>query len=176
VFGSRGFVELTQLWRSAEAFADLPKSAKDAGLHFGQREGHEAERAFWQQFQASPQPELLNHRMKQLAELLRMARPALQDLCVNLWPTEVLPTSFFGLLARRQEAVPQVDRWKRSACLEGDRRVHARVKAHFRHVEAEVVAVGPPEGKDRVPEQFFAEVEESAWITEAKCPKDTLDF
>jgi hypothetical protein len=35
VFGSEGFVELTQLWRSVEAFADLPKSVKDAGLHFG---------------------------------------------------------------------------------------------------------------------------------------------
>ena len=35
VFGSKGFIELTQLWRSAEVFADLPKSAADAGLQFG---------------------------------------------------------------------------------------------------------------------------------------------
>jgi hypothetical protein len=53
VFGSKGFVELTQLWRSAKVFADLPKSAVDAGLHFGQLEGHEVEKAFWSQFQES---------------------------------------------------------------------------------------------------------------------------
>nr|XP_020171021.1 tropomyosin-like [Aegilops tauschii subsp. strangulata] len=32
----QGFVLLIQLWRTAEVFADLPKSATDAGLHFGQ--------------------------------------------------------------------------------------------------------------------------------------------
>ena len=46
-FGSKGCVELTQLWRSAEVFEDLPQSAEDAVAYFGQLVGHEAEKAFW---------------------------------------------------------------------------------------------------------------------------------
>jgi hypothetical protein len=114
--------------------------------------------------------------MKQLAELLRMVRPVLQDLCVNMWPTEALPASFFGLLVWLQEAVPQVNRWKRSACMEGARRAYACVKMHFRKVEAEVVAAGPSEGKARTAEQFFTDVEEGARLTEAMCPKANLYF
>lgn len=47
VFGSKGFIELIQLWCSTEVFADLQRSASDATHHFGEREGHEAEKAFW---------------------------------------------------------------------------------------------------------------------------------
>ena len=114
--------------------------------------------------------------MKQLAKLLRMGKPALQDLYVNLWPMEVLPASLFGLLVHLQEAVPQVTRWKRSACLEGARRAYACVKMHFWKVDVEVVAAVPPEGKARTAEQFFAEVEEGTRVTEALCPKDKLYF
>jgi hypothetical protein len=102
----------------------------DVGRHFGAREGHDAEKAFWQQLQAPSHPELLNNQMKQLMELLLMVKPALQDLCVNLWPMEALPTSFLGLLARLQEAVPQMARWKRSVCLEGAQQAYACVKTH----------------------------------------------
>ena len=83
-------------------------SALDAAHHFGKRKGHEAETAFWQQFQVLPRLELPNHWMKQLVELLRMARLVLQDLCINMWPVEALPTSFFGLIARLREAVLRV--------------------------------------------------------------------
>ena len=76
------------------------RSAADAGRYFGAREGHATERAFWQQFQMSSGSGLLNHRMKQLVELLHMARLALQDLCINLWREEVLPTSFSGLISQ----------------------------------------------------------------------------
>jgi hypothetical protein len=38
--------------------------------------------------------------MKQLVELFRMTRPALQDLCVAFWPAEAMPNSLFGLTAR----------------------------------------------------------------------------
>lgn len=47
-------------------------------------------------------------------ELFRMAKPALQDLCVQLWPAAALPSSFFGLLARLREVGPQVNRWRAS--------------------------------------------------------------
>jgi hypothetical protein len=176
VFGCRKFVELTQLWCSAEAFADLPRSTSDAGRYFGAREGHATERAFWQQFQAPSHPELLNHQMKHLMELFRMAKPALVDLCIHLWPSEPLPTSFFGLVARLREAGPQVTRWKRSTCLEGVQRAYACMKMHYPRLDASLVALGPPEGKDRTAEQFLARVLEGARITEAQCPKNTLYF
>jgi hypothetical protein len=41
-----------------------------------------------------------------------MAGPALQDLSVKLWPTEAMPTSYFGLLRRLVDAPAQVDAWK----------------------------------------------------------------
>jgi hypothetical protein len=50
------------------------------------------------------------------------------------------------------------------------------VKTHFQKVDAVTVATGPPADKPRTTEQFFAEVEEGARITEAMCPKDTLYF
>jgi len=74
---AKGCVELTQLWHSAEVFADLPQSMVDAVAYFGQLAGHEAEKAFWGQFLGSPSAQLLNHRVKQLVELFRMTRPVL---------------------------------------------------------------------------------------------------
>ena len=53
-FGSKGCVELTQLWRFAEVFEDLPQSTADAVAYFGQLVGHEAEKAFWGQFPGPP--------------------------------------------------------------------------------------------------------------------------
>jgi hypothetical protein len=50
------------------------------------------------------------------------------------------------------------------------------MKLHFRKVDAVTVAMGPPTVKPHTTEQFFAEVEEGARITEALCPKDTLYF
>ena len=166
-FGSKGYVELTQLWRSAEVFVDLPQSAADAVAYFGQLAGHEAEKAFWGQFPGSPSAQLLNHRVKQLVELFRMTRPVLQDLCIALWPAEAMPKSLFGLTARLQDVVPCVDRWKRSACFEGAWRAYACVKTHFRKVDAETCAAGPPADKPRTAEQCFAEVEAGAWTTKA---------
>ena len=94
------------MWRSAEAFADLPRSAADAGRYYGAQEGHATERAFWLQFQAPSHPEMLNDQMKQLMELLRMVRLVLQDVSANLWLTEALPTSLFGFFTHLREAVP----------------------------------------------------------------------
>jgi hypothetical protein len=159
-----------------KAFADLLRSAANAGRYYSTREGHAAERAFWQQFQTPSHLELLNHRKKQLMELFRMVKPTLQDLRVNLWPAEALPTSLFGFFARLQEAVPQVARWKYSACLEGAQRAYAHMKTHYPRVEAAVVATGPPEGKTQTVEQYLAPVMEGARITEAECPKDTMYF
>ena len=103
-----------------------------------------------------------------------MARLAMEDLCINLLPTEPLPSSYFGLVQRLQSASPQVHLWKRFACLEGARLAYASVRTHYPGPKAEVVAVGPPEGKNRVPEQYFPGVMEGARITEARCSKHVL--
>ena len=100
----------------------------------------------------------------------------LQDLCINMWPVEALPTSFFGLIARLREAVLRVALRKWSMCMEGDQWAYPYVKMHFWRIEAEVVAARPPEGKVQTTEQFFAEVAEGARRTEAMCPNETLYF
>lgn len=82
----------------------ISQGAHRTRRYFSEREGYATERVFWQQFQAPSHSELLNHQMKRLMELLRMAKPTLQDLYVNLCPVEAPPTNFFGLLARLQEA------------------------------------------------------------------------
>ena len=50
VFGRKGFVNLTQLWRSAEAFMDPVTSMADVGRYFSMQAGHDTDRVFWQQF------------------------------------------------------------------------------------------------------------------------------
>jgi hypothetical protein len=50
------------------------------------------------------------------------------------------------------------------------------MKTHFRKVDAVTCATGPPADKLHTAEQFFAEVEEGARITEDMCPKDTMYF
>ena len=84
--------------------------------------------------------------------------------------------SLFGLTARLQNAVPCVERWKRSTCFEGARRAYACVKTHFCKVDEERCAAGPPADKPCIAEQFFAEVEVGAQTTKAMCLKDTLYF
>ena len=56
--------------------------------------------AFWAQFQVPEHLQLLNSEMKQLAEIFCAARSVMQDLCINLWSTELMPTGFFGLVSR----------------------------------------------------------------------------
>jgi hypothetical protein len=74
------------------------QSASDAGSYFAARPEESVEKTFWAQFQAPEHPLLLNNQMKQLAELIRMARPMMEDVCVNHWPQEPLPTTLFGLV------------------------------------------------------------------------------
>lgn len=103
---------------------------EQACQYFGGREDAGAEGSFWMQFQDPARPKLLGDQLKQVAELHRLSRPAMEDLCVALWPDALLPTSFFGLVQQLQGAVPQVEPWKCSAYLEGAREAYAAVKRH----------------------------------------------
>jgi hypothetical protein len=65
---------------------DLPRSAADAGRYYSSLEGEAEQKAFWAQFQAPSHPPLLNDQMKQLMELHRVARSAMEDICINFCP------------------------------------------------------------------------------------------
>jgi hypothetical protein len=119
VFGANGKQELTQVWRAAGAFLDLPKSLAGAQAYTLAPGDNSFRKEFWDQFGDTGLTLLLSERMKQLMELHRMAGPALQDLSVRLWPTEAMPTSYFGLLRRLVDALAQVHAWKQSSCIKG---------------------------------------------------------
>ena len=155
---------------------DLPRSSSDASRYFAALPGDSVEKAFWAQFQAPEHPPLLNNQMKQLMELHHAAWPVMEDICINLWPQEPLPTSFFGLVQRLQDASSQIQNWKCSTCLEGAERAYASVMAHYPKIKPLEIASGPPAGKNRAPEQFLAEVQEGARVTEAQCGKAELRF
>nr|XP_045087585.1 uncharacterized protein LOC120968825 [Aegilops tauschii subsp. strangulata] len=137
------------------AFADLPRGAADAAQFFRAQEGNSTEKLFWSQYLAPEHPTPLNDQLKQLMELHRVASLAMKDLVVQLWPAEPIPSSFFGLVKRLVDALPQIDAVKCSACIEGARMAFTYVKMHWAKMMAtDVATAGPPEGKDqRKPER-----------------------
>ena len=54
----------------------------------------------------------------------------MRDVIVWLWPTEPVPSSYFGLVQRLVDALPRIDAVKRSVCIEGARMAFTRVKMH----------------------------------------------
>lgn len=103
-----------------------------------------------------------------------MTKPALEDLCIALWPSDPLPTSFFGSVQRLQRAVPQVELWKRSACLEGVREAFAAVRTWYPKLELEPVAQRGPEGKKREAKDYFEVVMPAARVCEKMCKKERI--
>ena len=91
-------VSLTRVWRSVGVFTELPRSVIDVVEHYAKREEDPVQRLFWAQFQSPEHPPLLSNQMKKLMELHRMARLAMKDLCIRLWPTEAIPSTYFGLV------------------------------------------------------------------------------
>ena len=79
---------------------------------------------------------------------------AMKDIVVWLWPAESIPCSYFNLVKRLTDALPQIEAVKRSSCIEGARMAFSHVKMHCAKMKAAVMAVeGPPKGKDyRKPE------------------------
>ena len=74
---------------------------------------------------------MLNDQMARWAELHRMSGSAMRDVVVWLWPTEPVPSSYFGLVQRLIDALPRIDAVKRSSCIEGARLAFAHVKMHW---------------------------------------------
>jgi hypothetical protein len=124
-FGDPNYAQLNQVWSSPDNYLDLPKSSSDAAQFYHAQEGCAKEKLFWSQFGASKRPLLLNEQMSQWAELHRMSGDAMKNVIVRLWPTEPVPSSYFGLVQRLVDAVPRIDAVKRSACIEGARMAFA---------------------------------------------------
>ena len=97
-FGDPKYAPLIQMWSSAGAFLDLPKSASDAARFYEAQEGHATVKLLWSQFGTPKHPLLLNEQMAQWAELHKISSSAMKDIVVRLWPTEPILKSYFGLV------------------------------------------------------------------------------
>ena len=105
-----------------------------------------------------------------------MSGLAMRDVIVWLWPTEPVPSSYFGLVQRLVDAVPRIDAVKRSTCIEGERMALAHSKTYWAKMEAtDIAAKSPPKGKDHPePEHYFEDVLEVARLIEGQCSKNIM--
>ena len=87
----------------------------------------------------------------------RMSELAMKDLYVNLWPTEPIPDTYFGLVQKLRELPLRIDAMKHSTCFEGVRLVFAKTMVHWPKINPMDIATGPPpKGKEhRRPEKYF---------------------
>ena len=148
---------------------DLPCSISDAAQFYRTEERKSAERDFWLQYLAPNYPVPFIEQLKQLVELHQAAELAMKDLVVRLWPTEPIPSSYFGLVKRIVGACPRLDAIKRSVCIEG-------AKVHWGKLDAEkLMTEGPPEGKEhRKPELYYEGVLKGARLAADECTKDII--
>ena len=175
-FGDPNYAQLNQVWSSPDEFLDLPKSSSNAAQYYQARDGYAMEKLFWSQFGASKRPLLLNEQLSQWPELHRISGAAMKDVIIWLWPTELVPNSYFALVQRLVDAVQRIDAVKRSTCIEGARMAFARVKAFWGKMMAiNVVTKSPPKGKDRPePKHYFEDVLEAARFVEGQCSKEIM--
>ena len=64
------------------------------------------EKLFWSQYLAPEHPVPFADQLKQLIELHREAELAMKDLIIRLWPTEPIPSSYFGLVKVTCKCLP----------------------------------------------------------------------
>ena len=170
------YLLLTRIRSSPGAFADLPRSVSDAAAFYRAQERSSTEKVFWSQYAEAGHPVPLSDQLKQLVELHKEAEQAMKGLIGRLWPGEVMPGSYFGLVRRLVDACPWLEIIKRSVCIEGARRALARVKVHWGKMDAEkLVTDGPPEGKEhRKPELYYEGVLKGACLVANECSKDVI--
>ena len=101
---------------------------------------------------------------------------AMKDLIVRIWPGELLPTSYFGLIKRMVDSCPRLEVIKRSVCIEGARPALARAKVHWGKLDAEkLITDAPPAGKEyRMPEMYYKTVLKGARKIADECPRDVI--
>ena len=99
----------------------------------------------------------------------------MKDLIIRLWPTEAIPSSYFGLVKRVVEACPRLDIVKRSVYVEGAHMAFARCKMWWAKMDVVEVTRGPPEGKENhTPKWYFADVLEGSRLAAAQCSQDIV--
>ena len=115
-------------------------------------------------------------QLKQLVELHKVAEEAMKGLIVRLWPEQVMPGSYFGLVRRLVDACPWVEVIKHSACIEGARRALARTKVHWGKLDAEKLLTDPPPpGKEyRTPEMYYKSVMKGASTIARECSNNVI--
>ncbi len=93
-----------------------------------------------------------------------------------MWPGELLPSSYFGLVRQLVDACPWVEVIKHSACIEGARRALARAKVHWGKLDAEkLITDAPLAGKEyRTPEMYYKSVLKGAHKIADECSKDVI--
>ena len=155
---------------------DLPRSISEAAQFCRAEKKETAEKLFWSQYLAPNYPVPFVDQVKQLIELHQAAELAMKDLVIRLWPTEPIPSSFFGLVKQIGRAYPRLDVIKRSVCIEGARMAFARAKVHWGKLDAEkLMTEGPPEGKEhRKPELYYENVLKGSYLAVELCTKDII--
>ena len=118
----------------------------------------------------------MSDQLKQMVELHKAADQAMKELIIRLWPAEVIPISYFGLVKRLVNACPRLDVIKRSVCIEGTRMAFTSVKIQCAKMDAVKLATkGPPASKEhRTPERYFDDVLKGSRIVEGQCSKDII--
>ena len=134
------------------------------------------EKVFWSQYAEAEHPLPLSDQLKQLVELHKVAEQAMKGLIARLWPGEVMPGSYFGLVRRLVDASPWIEVVKRSVYIEGARRALACAKVHWGRMDAEnLVTDAPPPGKVyHTPEMYYKGVLKGARIIAGECSKDVI--
>ena len=170
------YLILTRIRSSLGAFADLPCSVSDTAEFFRAEEGSSTEKVFWSQYAEAGHPVPLSDQVKQLVELHKVAGQDMKGLIGWLWPGEVLPESYFGLLRWLVDVCPWLEVIKRSVCIEGARRALTRAKVHWGKLDAEnLVTKGPPEGKEHCrTEMYYEGVLKGARLVANECSKDLI--
>ena len=100
----------------------------------------------------------------------------MKGLIVRLWPGDVLPNSYFGLVRWLVDACPRVEVVKRSVCIEGARRAFARVKVQWAKLDAvKLIKEGPPKGKEhRCPEMHYDSFLKGSRLVAEECATDVI--
>ena len=100
----------------------------------------------------------------------------MKDMVIRLWPAELIPRSYFGLVRRLVSAYPRLDVIKRAVCIEGARMAFARAKVHWGKMDSEkLMTEGPPEGKEhRKPESYYKSVLKGSYLAAELCTKDNI--
>ena len=167
---------LTRIWSSSGAFTDLPCSVSDAALFYQAEDGSSTEKLFWSQYAEAEHPMPMSDQLEQMAELHKAADQAMKGFIVQLWPSDALPSSFFGLVRRLVDACPRLEVVKQSVCIEGARRAFARVKLKWVKIDVvKLIKEGPLEGKEhRHPEMYYEGVLPGARLITDECSKDVI--